>query len=314
MLSLIPESDSSELREYQSPIHASMAVVIGRRFRRHRGAIVGMAILFVLIVLISMASLSPYDPNESNVAERLQSPSLQHPMGTDPLGRDVLTRVLYGGRISLTVGILVMLITLGLGVPIGAISGYFGGWIDNILMRITDTFLALPTLMVLILMGAILKEVDVPLLEANPVFTIALVIGLLSWMNVARLVRITFLSLREMDYVTASRALGASSGRIMLRHILPNAIGPITVEATLEVGYAILEESGLSFLGFGIQPPTASWGNLLASAQDNLIGHPWLALYPGLAIFFAIIAINYIGDGLRDAFDPYKVLKQIGEV
>jgi peptide/nickel transport system permease protein len=227
---------------------------------------------------------------------------------------DLLARVLYGGRISLAVGFSVVVITLLIGVPVGAAAGFFGGWVDNVLMRITDAALALPALLVLILLSAVLREVNAPFLERNPVLTISLVIGLLSWMFVARLARAAILSLREQEFVMASRALGASNLRIILRHILPNAIGPIIVESTLEVGYAILEGSGLSFLGFGIQPPTPSWGNLLSNAQDHMTRHPWMAIFPGLMIFLTIISINYIGDGLRDSFDPHKVLKHAGEV
>jgi peptide/nickel transport system permease protein len=234
-------------------------------------------------------------------------------MGTDALGRDLFTRVLYGGRISLTVGLLVVGISLSIGVPVGALAGYYGGRLDGILMRITDTFLSLPSFLVLILLSAILREVEAPLFERNNVLTIGIVIGVLAWMTFARLVRATFLTLREMDFVSASRALGGSDLRIMLAHILPNSIGPIIVEATLELGYAIIEESGLSFLGFGIQPPTASWGNLLSNAQEHFTKYPWLAIFPGLMIFLSIISVNYIGVGLRDAFDPYKVLERVGE-
>jgi len=235
-------------------------------------------------------------------------------MGTDALGRDLMTRVLYGGRVSLLVGLSVMVITLLIGVPVGAIAGYFGGNVDNILMRITDAALSLPSLLVLILLSAILREVEAPFLKSNPVLTIASVIGLLAWMFTARLVRASYLAIREMDYVTATRALGATNLRIIALHIFPNAIGPVIVESTLEVAYAILEESGLSYLGFGIQPPTPSWGNLLSNAQEYLVKYPWLAIFPGVMIFLSVISINYIGDGLRDAFDPYKVLKKIGEV
>jgi peptide/nickel transport system permease protein len=292
----------------------SMRSLIWRRFRRHPGAIMGCIVLGCIILAVTFAGFSPYDPIKSDISVRNQQPTLAHPMGTDALGRDLLTRVLYGGRISLLVGLSVMVITLLIGVPVGAIAGYFGGRVDNILMRITDAALSLPSLLVLILLSAILREVETPILKSNPVLTIASVIGLLAWMFTARLVRASYLAIREMDYVTATRALGASNMRIIALHIFPNAIGPVIVESTLEVAYAILEESGLSFLGFGIQPPTPSWGNLLSNAQEYLVKYPWLAIFPGVMIFLSVISINYIGDGLRDAFDPYKVLQKIGEV
>lgn len=284
--------------------------MIWRRFRKHPGAIVGAFLLTVVILSTILVPLSPYDPEVSDLKNRLQPPSLQHPFGTDPLGRDMLTRILYGGRISLMVGLMVVIITLSIGVPVGAIAGYFGGWIDNLLMRIIDATLALPSLLVLILLGAILREVKVPFIEKNTVLTIAIALGLLSWMTVARLVRAIFLTLRGMEYVEAARALGASNAKIIMQEILPNGLGPIIVESTLGIGWAIMEESGLSFLGFGIRPPTPSWGNLLSNAQEHLTQHPWLAIFPGLMIFITIISVNYIGDGLRDAFDPHKVLSQ----
>jgi peptide/nickel transport system permease protein len=293
---------------------STMRGLIWKRFRRHPGAIMGSIVLGCIILACTFAGLSPYDPLKSNMPERYEPPSLQHPMGTDALGRDLMTRVLYGGRVSLAVGFSVMIITLVIGVPIGAIAGYFGGRIDNVLMRFTDAALALPSLLVLILLSAILREVEAPFLKSNPVLTIAGVIGLLAWMFTARLVRASYLTIREMDFVSATRALGGSNLRIIALHIFPNAVGPVIVEATLEVAYAILEESGLSYLGFGIQPPTPSWGNLLSNAQDHLVKYPWLAIFPGLMIFLSVISINYIGDGLRDAFDPHKVLKKIGEV
>jgi peptide/nickel transport system permease protein len=302
-------SATEAMRGYQS-----MRGIVWSRFRRHPAAIASSIMLIVLLSLLVLISFSPYDPEVSDVSSRLQPPSLQHPFGTDPLGRDFFTRVLYGGRISVTVGFMVVVIMLLIGIPVGAIAGYFGGWIDNTLMRITDAALSLPSLMVLILLSAILREVEFPLMERNNVLTIAIVIGILSWMTVARLVRATFLTVREMDFIAAAHCVGASNARIMVRHILPNAIGPIVVESTLETGWAIMEEAGLSFLGFGIQPPTPSWGNLLSNAQEHMTRHPWLAIFPGVMIFLTIISVNYIGDGLRDAFDPYKVLKKVGEI
>lgn len=309
----------SKEQAFPSPVRnnagssASMQSLVWKRFRRHPGAIAGSIVLGMLILLVLLAPLSPYDPESSSMSERFQPPSLQHPMGTDALGRDLLTRVLFGGRISLSVGLLVVGIALSIGVPIGAAAGYYGGWLDNALMRVTDSFLSLPSLMVLILMSAILREVDAPLFERNNVLTIGVVIGVFGWMTFARLVRAAFLTLRELDFVSATRALGGSDLWIIVRHILPNAIGPIIVECTLELGYAIIEESGLSFLGFGIQPPTPSWGNLLGNAQEHFTKYPWLAIFPGVMIFLAIISVNYIGDGLRDAYDPYKVLEKVSE-
>ena len=292
----------------------SMGSGVWKRFRKHPGAIFGFIIISILIVLTLLAPLSPYDPEASDITARYESPSLSHPMGTDALGRDLFTRALFGGRISLTVGLFVVIISVLIGVPVGALAGYYGGKLDSILMRVTDAFLSLPSFLVLILLSAILREVEIPLFERNNVLTISLVIGVFAWTTFARLVRASFLTLRESDFVAASRALGGSDLRVIVRHILPNSIGPIIVEATLEFGYAIIEESGLSFLGFGIQPPTPSWGNLLSNAQEHFTKYPWLAVFPGLMIFLSIISINYIGDGLRDAFDPYKVLDKVGEV
>ncbi len=291
----------------------TMTALAWRRFRRHPGAMVGTIVLALLILGVTFAFLSPYDPELSDIKNRYQAPSLEHPFGTDGLGRDLLTRVLYGGRISMFVGMMVVVITLVIGVPVGAVAGYFGGWVDNILMRITDAVLSLPSLLVLILLSAILRSTDLPFVKSNNVMTIAVVIGILAWPTVGRLVRAVFLTFREMEYVTAAKALGASDRQIMLGEILPNGFGPIIVESTLEIGYAILEESGLSFLGFGIMPPTPSWGNLLNNAIGHLTQYPWLAIFPGLMIFLTIISINVIGDGLRDALDPYKVLAKIEE-
>jgi peptide/nickel transport system permease protein len=284
-----------------------------RRFRRHPGAVVGTSILALIILAVTFSYLSPYDPEISDIPNRYQAPSFAHPFGTDGLGRDLMTRALYGGRVSISVGVLVVVISLLIGVPVGAVAGYFGGWVDNLLMRIIDTFLTLPSLLILILLAAILREVDVPFLASNSVMTIAFVIGILSWMTVARLVRAVFLTFREMEYVEAARVLGASNVRIMMSEILPNGFGPIIVAATLQMGNAIMVESGLSFIGFGIQPPTPSWGNLLSNAQEHLTQYFWLAFFPGIFIFLSIISINYIGDGLRDALDPFKVLSQIDD-
>ena len=292
----------------------SVSALVWRRFRRHPGAMAGSVVLILVVLSVILVDFSPYDPEVSDIRSRLEPPSWKHPFGTDPLGRDMLTRVLYGGRISLFVGIMVVAITLVIGVPTGAIAGYFGGLIDNVLMRITDAALSFPSLLVLILMSAILRETELPFVEENSALTIAVVMGMLSWMTVTRLVRAAFLTIREQEFVIAAHCIGTSDFRIITRHILPNAVGPIIVESTLEMGYAIMEESGLSFLGFGVRPPTPSWGNLLNRAQEHMTQHPWLAIFPVIMIFITIIAVNYIGDGLRDALDPFKVLKEVGEV
>ena len=304
---LFDEKNESEVRP------ETMAAIAWKRFRRHPGAVIGAIVLTIIILSSSFANLSPYDPIESDIKNRYQAPSLEHPFGTDGLGRDLLTRVLYGGRVSVKVGLLVVAITLSIGLPVGSIAGYYGGWVDNVLMRIIDATLSLPSLMFLILLSAILRETDLPFVKSNSVMTIAVVLGALSWPTVARLVRAVFLTFREMEYVSAARALGASDLRIIVGEILPNGFGPIIVESTLGIGYAIMEESGLSFLGFGIMPPTPSWGNLLNNAQEYLVVYPWLAIFPGLMIFLTIISINFIGDGLRDALDPYKVLDKVEE-
>jgi len=268
----------------------TMTALVWKRFRRHPGAVAGAIVLSIIILSALLAFLSPYDPDKSDIKNRYEPPSLAHPFGTDGLGRDLLTRVLYGGRVSLRVGLMVVGITLTIGVPIGSIAGYFGGAIDSALSKLIDATMSLPSLMFLILLGAILREMNLSFVKSNSVATIAVVLGVLSWPTVARLVRAVFLTFREMEYITAAKALGASNLRIITGEILPNGFGPIIVEATLEVGYAIMQESTLSFLGFGIMPPTPSWGNLLSNAQAHLTDVPWLAIFPGLMIFLTIIS------------------------
>ncbi len=284
----------------------TLTALVWRRFKRHKPALASLVVLGVLIVSALLATFSPYTSTQQDPANAFQSPSVAHWFGTDELGRDLFTRILYGGRISLAVGFFSTLVTLVLGCIVGALSGYYGGWLDNLLMRVTDTFLSFPTTFVLILLSALLR--DLPFIGIrNSVWLVTLVIGLLAWMWPARLVRGLFLVLRERDFVAASRALGASDARIIFLHILPNCLGPILVNGTLEMAFAIITESGLSYLGFGIQPPTPSWGNILASAQSHAYRAPWLAIFPGLMIFVTVMAINYLGDGLRDALDPYTV-------
>ena len=276
-----------------------------RAFTRNRLALAGLVMLTLVVLAVSFAHLSPYDPEDISIRERFEGPSLQHPFGTDDLGRDVLTRVLYGGRVSLAVGGLAMALAIALGTVVGGAAGYFGGWADSLLMRLTDLFLSLPSLFVLIVLSTLL--LGHPLLDAfGGMLMIVLIIGALSWMTVARIVRSSFLAIRERDFVEAARAHGAGHGRLMGRHILPNAVGPLLVQATLQFAVAIIAESGLSYLGFGIQPPTATWGNMLKDAQTYMTRHPQLAVFPGLMIFLTVISVNAIGDGLRDAFDPRR--------
>ena len=307
------KSNEKTLLEQEILPVETMAAQTWRRFRRHPGAMAGSVVLILIVLTALLAPLSPYDPLKSDIKNRFQAPSKAHPFGTDGLGRDLMTRTFYGGRVSLTVGAMVVSITSIIGISVGIAAGYYGGWLDNLLMRIIDATLSLPSLLFMILLAAILREADLPFIQSNSVFTIAVVLGILSWPLVARLVRAIFLTLREMDYVKASQALGASDLRTMVVEILPNGFGPIIVQSTLGLGYAIMQESGLSFLGFGIMPPTPSWGNLLNNARGHLTEYPWLAIFPGLMIFFTIISVNYIGDGLRDALDPYKFLAKIDE-
>ena len=277
-----------------------------QKFARNRLALVGLVVFIVIVLLVIGAPLSPYDPDDTNMRARFVTPSLAHPFGTDDLGRDTFTRVLYGGRISLAVGMLAMLVSVLLGTLVGALAGYFRGWVDSVLMRLTDLFLSLPSLFVLIVLSTLF--LGSPFAQAyGGMLMIVSIIGVLSWMVVARIVRSSFLSIRENDFVEAARAGGAGHARLMARHILPNALGPIFVQATLQVAVAIIAESGLSYLGFGIQPPTATWGNMLKDAQTYMTRYPWLAVFPGLMIFLTVISVNAIGDGLRDAFDPRKV-------
>jgi peptide/nickel transport system permease protein len=273
----------------------SLTALIWRRFRRHRLALLSAVTLVLMVLLVLAAPLSRYTPTDQNPRNEFATPSAEHWFGTDELGRDVFTRILYGGRISLAVGIFSTLFSLTMGIVIGALSGYYGGWVDNILMRITDTFLILPVVFVLILFSALMRELPALADFRNSVWTVIVAISVFAWMLPARLARGLFLVLREKEFVSASRALGANDARLIFLRILPNSIGPLLVTATLEMAYAIITESGLS------------WGNILESAQIHVYRAPWLAVFPGLMIFITVMAINFIGDGLRDAFDPYVI-------
>ncbi|HLV44012.1 MAG TPA: ABC transporter permease, partial [Aggregatilineales bacterium] len=244
-----------------------------------------------------------------DTSARLQPPSAEHPFGTDTVGRDILARTIYGGQISLLIGLAAVLIELVVGITVGALAGYYGGFIDSLLMRFTEAWLNIPTLFLLLIMAKFFggRVPNVNILGrtfSGSVIIIVLIIGLTSWMYLARIVRAEFLSLKEQEFVLAARATGTPNRQIILRHILPNTIAPIVVAATLGVANAILLESYISFLGLGVQPPTATWGNMLERAHGHIETAPWLWIFPGLLILLTVLSINFIGDGLRDALDP----------
>ncbi|HTJ26807.1 MAG TPA: oligopeptide ABC transporter permease [Candidatus Limnocylindria bacterium] len=280
---------------------------VWRRFRRHRIALAGAVILILLVLIAIFAKfIAPWDPNYIDNAHWQGYPLAPgvagHILGSDENGRDLLSRLIFGAQISLTVAVFSVFMEIVIGTVLGAISGYYGGWVDFAIMRLTDVVLSIPLLPLLLVITAIVADTSNK--AALNFGVIVLIIGGLSWPSVARLVRASFLSLREREFTEAARALGNRDGRIIFRHLLPNAIAPIIVQATLEVANVIILESTLSFLGFGIQPPTASWGNMLANAQSNITIAPWAAIFPGLCILITVLAINYLGDGLRDALDP----------
>ena len=257
---------------------------------------IGAGIVIVLILLsITAPVLSPYDPQAQDLSLRLQPPSASHWLGTDEYGRDVLSRMLYGGRISLSVGFVAVGISLLIGIMLGAIAGYFGGWVDQLIMRTVDVVLCIPTLFLILML--------IVFLGPN-LFNIMVIIGLTSWTELSRLVRAEFLSLRQRDYIQAARALGVPDFIIIFKHILPNALAPVFISATFGIAGAILLESGLSFLGLGVQPPTPSWGNILTTGKDYITQAWWLTLSPGISIFLTVLGYNLLGDGLRDVLDP----------
>jgi peptide/nickel transport system permease protein len=266
------------------------------RLARNRMAVAGLILVLVLFAVALLAPwLAPYDPNFIDLKQMLMAPSPAHPLGTDPLGRDVLSRIIFGARISLLVGFVAVGIATLIGVVIGALSGYYGGVRDAFLMRLVDLMLCFPTLFLILAVISVLGP---------NIWNIMVIIGLTGWMGVARLVRAEFLSLKEREFVTAARALGASDWRLIFRHLLPNALAPVMVSATLGVAGAILTESALSFLGLGVQPPTPSWGNIITAGKDNIEIAWWLSLFPGLAILVTVMSYNLLGEGIREAIDP----------
>jgi peptide/nickel transport system permease protein len=291
-------------------------VTVWSRFRKHKLALAGAIVLLIMVLVAIFAwKIAPFDPNaidEVHWQGNPVAPCFQnaaqcggHLLGLDDIGRDELSRLMFGAQISLTVAVCAVLMELLIGTLLGAIAGYYGGIVDYLLMRVTDVFLSIPLLPLLLVLTGIVAASSTK--AALSFQVIVIIIGALSWPSVARLVRASFLSLREREYAEAARAVGNGDLRIMLRHLLPNAMAPIIVQATLDIANVIIVESVLSFLGFGIQPPTASWGNMLSNAEANLQDMWWAAVFPGLCILFTVMAINYIGDGLRDALDPNAI-------
>jgi peptide/nickel transport system permease protein len=286
--------------------------LIWRRFRKHRMAVLGMIGfgLLILFILVGSFFISADQANAIDLKARLGPPTEEHWMGTDSTGRDIFARIIHGGQISLFVGITAVLISVSVGTIIGGLAGYFGGWVDSLLMRFTEAMLSIPQLFLLIVLGKFIGR-DIETINilgydfSGSVLIVILVIGFTSWMFLARIVRANVLSLKEMDYISVAKSLGSSNTRIFFYHLIPNTMGAIIVSTTLGLAGAILLEAYVSFLGLGIQPPTASWGNMLTAAQTYIQkGSWWMWVYPSLFIVFTILCINLIGDGLRDAFDP----------
>jgi peptide/nickel transport system permease protein len=266
------------------------------RFKRNKMAMAGLAlVLGMFAVSLAAPWLAPYDPGQIDLEAVLMPPGSEHPLGTDTLGRDVLSRIIYGSRVSLKVGFVAVGLATLIGLIIGAMAGFYGGWVDFWLMRLVDLMLCFPSFFLILAVIAILEP---------SIWNIMVVIGLTGWMGVARLIRAEFLSLREREFVVAARALGASDVRLMVRHMLPNALAPVMVSATLGVAGAILTESALSFLGLGVQPPTPSCGNILTAGKDNIEIAWWLSFFPGLAILITVMSYNLLGEGIREAIDP----------
>ncbi|MFW6029422.1 MAG: oligopeptide ABC transporter permease [Halanaerobiales bacterium] len=272
--------------------------IIWKRFKKNKLALIGFVIMtFLIIISILAPVLAPYSLSEMNFTAMNSAPTSEHILGTDSTGRDIFTRLLYAGRISLTVGLVAQAIALSIGVTLGTISGYYGGFIETIIMRTVDMFNSLPFLLLSITVVAVIGP---------SIYNVMIILGLLSWTGSCRIIRGQFLQLKNKEFVESAHALGASSFRIIFKHMLPNSLAPILVSATLGVGGAIMTEAALSFLGLGVQPPTPSWGNMLQAANDLhvLETRPWLWVPPGLCILLAVLSVNFIGDGLRDSFDP----------
>ena len=296
------KSESLKTVRQEKPI-----VVIARRFLKHKLAVAGLVVILLFVLAAIFAPwIAPYGVYKQNLAPVYSNPSSRHILGTDELGRDIFSRLLYAARLSLSITLVVNLSTEVIGVLIGAFSGYFGGRTDSIIQRVVEFMLTLPLLPMLLFFSAILRGVTIPGVppEWSQALIISFVLIVFGWMGSTRLVRGVVLSLREQDFAQAARALGCGRVSIVLRHMIPNALAPVIVNLTLNLGGVIVLEAALSFLGFGIQPPVPTWGNMLQNVQQRMWEQPWLAFFPGLCIFLTSLAFNYMGDGLRDALDP----------
>lgn len=292
-------NDSEEEQEILSPWKMFV-----RKFKKNKIAVAGLIIFIIMILSALLAPiLTPYNPYEMDYSKINQPPSSEHLLGTDEVGRDYLTRILYGGRVSMKVGLFAVIIEIIIGALVGGLAGYYGGWVDNLLMRLVEIFMSFPFLPLAITISAVIGTKVEP---QQRMYIVMMIIGLLSWPGLARMIRGQILSLREQEFVQAARALGIKDSRIILRHLIPNTVGYIIVSATLGMAGAIMSESGLSFLGLGVTPPTPTWGNLIQNAREAYIlrNRVWLWLPPGVCIFLAVMSINLLGDGLRDAIDP----------
>jgi peptide/nickel transport system permease protein len=295
-----------EDRDALSTESVTLTGLAWRRFRRHKLAMMAAVVLLLLTMSAVFAPwIAPHNPNFEDFSQFNGAPTYAHPMGFDFSGRDVLSRVLYGGRVSLLIGFSSMITAIVLGTVLGAIAGYFGGWVDNVIMRLTDVVLSFPLYLLLFVLSAFIAGVQ----GGQNILMIVLILVAVSWTYIARLVRGEFLSLKEREFAQAAVAVGASPRAIIVRHLLPNAIAPIVVNATLLVGNIIILESVLSFFGFGVQPPTSSWGSMLADGLPSQADAPWETIYPGLMILITVLSVNLLGDGLRDALDPFSAKK-----
>ena len=308
-----PNSVATLSNVHHEPADSILKMVV-RRFFKHRMAVIGAVLLLVIVLFVTVGTLfySEEYANQTSLLNKNQPPSAEHPLGTDQVGRDILARAIYGGQISLMIGVTSVVISIVVGTLVGLVSGFFGGWLDSILMRFVEALLSIPTLILLLVLSSVLTRetatVNVLGRElSSTVVIIVLIIGLTTWMPLSRIVRSLVLSLKEQDFILAARAIGVVDRGIIFRHVLPNCIAPIVVSATLGIGTSIITEAYLSFLGFGVLPPTATWGNILAPARDMIETVWWMWMVPGALIVMTVLAINFIGDGLRDALDPRSV-------